>query len=453
MTLKLRHAALVTGLMAAWSGAAWAEEEVDDQDSLEVRIEEAKETAKKATETVEALEAEQAEAVAGTSTVKALGKTVDELKTTIESLRADIKKMPVAEPVATELVGFKTDNCKDKKLDSATSLAGYKKALGSLKNAAIQKADPDFKFTIQAKTKSYRDDLASITDCALDLFTDASFIASKKPATPSSSAEAVDKASFEQIKSVYAEIAHQDVYSRPQATLLLGPSFVLRGDGQFRGGVETTLLFDGGAGSFFGYGRTFTDISFQSKGQLGTQPIAEDADANAVLDTQFSSDKGYFRFNTGVSTQINDRVSFALSGGLNAVPREEQEFPESLRERYTATIVTRTFLSQGIYTRFAIGGAYDKSWRYFNEVPVTTPPTMVTPADQRESYGRAIVNMELFLPQANGLAGGISAAARLSLDTPINGDGPSEVRLSILAYLDFRDFFKALNPLYKGPGG
>lgn len=428
--MKYRHAALVIGLMAGFcSGAAKADAATDEVKKM----------------------------------VEALTAKMDALTTKIDEMPEGTGDDGV---INVDKNAFTSVECIERGLTrpAELTLPPYKSALKTVSGEVVLRAQQKsvlesesafktrLKLAVEAGTTSEetrKKELSADIGCARRLFKDAGFLAAELPAVPTNNVEAADQTTFEEIKELYAGIAHQDVYRRPQATLLLGPSLVLRGDGQFRGGVETTLLFDGGAESLFGFGRTFTDISFQSRGQLGTQPIAEDAEAGDLLTTQFSSDKGYFRFNTGVSTQIDNRVSFALSGGLNAVPREGQEFAESLRERYTATIVTRTFLSQGIYTRFAIGGAYDKSWRYFNAVPETTPPTMVTPADQRESYGRAIVNMELFLPQANGIVGGISGAARLSLDTPINGDGPSEVRLSILAYLDFRDFFKALNPLYK----
>ncbi|WP_273457328.1 hypothetical protein [Nevskia ramosa] len=281
-----------------------------------------------------------------------------------------------------------------------------------------------------------------LLDCAQRLYRLADGVIKRGSETePLSTRDHQNNQTAESVKKAYVEIAQLDIYDRAQASIFVGPTFLLQPSGQFETGAETRFILDNGVGSLTRYGRSIVEFAYQSK-------TAITDDLQKTLGNQFGSDKGIFRFNAGASTELRGHYSFAVSAGLNAIPNESEGFLESLRERYTATILSRTFLTDGTYSRVSAGVAYDKSWRYYNKVPETTPPTDVTQADQREAYSRAIVDVEILLPPQFLASVATSGALRLGLDTPLSGNGPSEVRMSVLMYVDFNSFFKALNPLY-----
>ncbi|WP_293371232.1 hypothetical protein [Nevskia sp.] len=242
----------------------------------------------------------------------------------------------------------------------------------------------------------------------------------------------------------YVYVAHQQNYDEPQISLFTGPTLSLNGDDKFKTGYEVSALFDGGAGSFFGRGRTFTDFTYRTKGSVNVAAEDDGSVSQPNADQLFREDKGYLRFNTGVSTGIGktNRYSTFVSVGLSTIPGVGGDFPQALRPRVAAGMLARTFISEGFYTRLSLSVAHDEYW---------TTSTGSTAANVRviNSYERGIVEALVLIPQLS--SSGVTLAGRLGLDTPLDGKGPSEVRLSVLASVSFGDFLKKIINLPAAP--
>lgn len=250
------------------------------------------------------------------------------------------------------------------------------------------------------------------------------------------------------VKNDFVDIAQRVVADSEDLSLFAGPSLVLDGNDKFKTGLEVRALYDGGAGSFLKVGRFISDFSYQTRGTVNQarqpgDPIPQPAGADLFL-----SDKGYIKFNTGVSFNLLDNNGAAYSaitvtGGLSTIPGNGGDFPEALRPKVAVGLVRRTFLTDGIYARFSLGVAHDEYWR--TDVTETVVPATATTAAQLttrriNSYERGTIEANVLLPARTG-GGKFSAAIRLLLDTPLDGKGPSEVRLSLLASMNFNDVF------------
>ena len=251
--------------------------------------------------------------------------------------------------------------------------------------------------------------------------------------------------SIAEARKDFVEIAHQTVYDQSQFSLYLGPSLSLNRANGVKTSLEALVLYDGGAGSLLNRGRWFSEVQYRSLNEVKTADFGQPASPGATAQSLFKSDKGYFRWNIGASTNLTTRYSAALTAGATALPGVGAGDSEPLRPRIALTGLARTFVSDNLYLRFSTGYAYDKYWVY----DVAASATDVTAGTIRHrAYDRYTADALLQL-HSNAIPGGISATTRLSLDTPLGGKGPSEVRLSVLAYVTFNDFFKALNPIFQ----
>lgn len=233
----------------------------------------------------------------------------------------------------------------------------------------------------------------------------------------------------------YVYVAQQQNYDRPQLSIFTGPTLSLNGDDKFKTGFEVAALFDGGAGSLFGYGRVFGDFIYQTRGSVDVAKETDGSVGQPNADQLFRNDKGLLRFNTGVSTGIDsdNRYSAFVSGGLSTIPGIGGDFPQALRPRYAVGMLGRAFVSEGLYTRLSLSVAHDEYWRQ----PSGADATQVI-----NSFERGVVEALVLAPKLS--ASGVVLAGRITLDTPLDGKGPSEVRFSVLASLDFGSFLQKI---------
>lgn len=269
--------------------------------------------------------------------------------------------------------------------------------------------------------------------------------------TPDSAVASIAQNGVKLIRDDFVSIAQRSVADATDLSLFVGPSLVLDGNDKFKTGLEVRALYDGGAGSFLKVGRFISDFSYQTRGTVNQarqpgDPIPQPAGADLFL-----SDKGYIKFNTGVSFNLwgNNGAAYSaitVTGGLSTIPGNGGDFPEALRPKVAVGLVRRTFLTDGIYARFSLGVAHDEYWR--TDVTETVVPATATTAAQLttrriNSYERGTIEANVLLPATTG-GGKFSAALRLLLDTPLDGKGPSEVRLSLLASMNFNDVFSKI---------
>lgn len=277
-----------------------------------------------------------------------------------------------------------------------------------------------------------------LADCALEAFEGAyahyeilQKVAAKDALTRTALAR------FRELKRDYLYIAQREVYDKAQLAIYAGPSLSLNGDDKFKTGVEAAVAFEGGAGSLLGVGRVFTDITYRTKGSVD---VASRANATGAVpppnaNDLFRSDKGYLRFNVGASTKISsdDRYALFTVAGVSTIPGVGGDFPQALRPRYGLGIRGQTFLSDGAYSRLSLSVAHDEYWRQ---------PQGANATNIVNAYERGVIEALVLLPNAG--SSGVATSARLTLDTPLDGKGPSEVRLSVLAAFSFEDFFKKI---------
>jgi hypothetical protein len=252
------------------------------------------------------------------------------------------------------------------------------------------------------------------------------------------------------IRDDFVSIAQRSVSDSADLSLFIGPSFALDGKDKFNTGFEVRAQYDGGAGSFFNWGRVLSDFSYQTKGTVNQARGADGTITQPAGADLFLSNKGYIRFDTGVSTRVwgsdNQYYAATLVGGLTTIPGRGGDFPEALRPRVAIGVIGRTFLTDGIYTRLTASIAHDEYWRT-DVTETVVPATATTPAQlttrRLNSYERGTIEANVLLPAKTG-GGKFSAALRLLLDTPLDGKGPSEVRLSLLASMNFNDVFSKI---------
>lgn len=283
-----------------------------------------------------------------------------------------------------------------------------------------------------------------IADCADRVFATATVNARVPGAMASDQPEGAAAAfGLAAARRDYVFLAHEQNYDEAQFTLFTGPTLALNGDDKFRTGYEVSGLFEGGAGSFMGRGRTFAEFNYQTKGSVNVA-----ADNGALpppgADELFREDKGVLRFNVGLSTAIGEthRYSLFTSAGLSTIPGVGGDFPQALRPRYAVGLLGRVFISEGFYTRLAMSVAHDEYWR---TATGSTPETLRT----INAYERGVVEAVVLIPSLS--TSGVTLAGRLGLDTPLDGKGPSEVRLSVLASVNFGEFLQKIIKLPPAP--
>ncbi len=297
--------------------------------------------------------------------------------------------------------------------------------------------------------KSNGDDTASkradLGECARRLITLAKRAAQiVEAAEPNSVAAAKAVIDLDAAKKSYSEIAHTLAFSNPEFSFFLGPNFSLNKSGGWEtGGGEALLRFDAGPESFFkGYGRSYTEISYQKIGAINDETTDEEAQAS--IKDPFASKQGFFRIDSGVILPAR-RHGLLVSAGLTSIDSDDNAHTR-LEPRLVVGYKSATFFTQGTYSQFTLGYAYDQFWQYRESAGTDDAGNAITRS--REDFDRAVVDGTLYLPQLG--TGQLQAALRLYVDTPLSGHGPSSVRVSVLAYFDLNGFLAGLNPLIPG---
>ncbi|GAC1621993.1 MAG: hypothetical protein NVS9B10_05480 [Nevskia sp.] len=289
----------------------------------------------------------------------------------------------------------------------------------------------------------------NIARCAQRVYTAAGDIAALSDAAGRDSPDNhLTQSLFLEAREDYVYVAQRRTFDRAQLSLFVGPTLSLNGDDKFKAGIEVSALYDGGAGSFVNCGRVFTDFTYQTKGSVDVPKAGDAQTQNSASGNPFRKDQGYIRFNTGISTNLSNasdgRYSAFVSGGLTTIPGAGGSFPAALRPRYAVGVLTRTFLSDGLYSRLSLGIAHDEYWHQ----PIANSAGV---SSYLNAYERGVVEALVLSPNV-GFAG-FELAGRLSLDTPLRGKGPSEVRLSVLALMDFNKFLSKIAKAGTTPAG
>lgn len=284
-----------------------------------------------------------------------------------------------------------------------------------------------------------------IADCADVVFTQAT--GNAKVATimaKDQQASAMVETALAHTRRDYVYVAQEQNYDEAQVSLFTGPTLSLNGDDKFKTGFEVSALFDGGAGSAFGFGRFFSDFTYQTKGSVQMMAEMNGSVGQPGANQLFREDKGYLKFNVGASTAFGDsgRYSVFASTGLSTIPGTGGDFPQALRPRAALGLLSRSFVSEGMYARLSMSVAHDEYW--------TTATGNATDGVRIiNSYERGVVEALVLVPQLS--ASGVTLSSRVGLDTPLDGKGPSEVRLSVLASVNFGDFLKKIINLPAAP--
>lgn len=294
-------------------------------------------------------------------------------------------------------------------------------------------------------TAEFLDARRRIADCADVVFAQAS---DNEKVTTTMANDPQDRKTAEtalaHARRDYVYIAHEQNYDEAQLSLFTGPTLSLNGDDKFKTGFEVSALFDGGAGSAFGIGRLFSDFNYQTKGSVTVMAEDDGSVSQPGANQLFREDKGYLKFNVGASTGFGQsgRYSAFMSTGLSTIPGVGGDFPQALRPRVALGMLARSFVSEGMYTRLSVSVAHDEYWTTATGNPTDGVRII-------NSYERGVVEALVLVPQLS--TSGVTLAGRIGLDTPLDGKGPSEVRLSVLASVSFGDFLKKIISLPAAP--
>lgn len=375
---------------------------------------------------------------------------------TPEAARASLTKLATTLATTATAPAATTDTANQPESSQQSEAASSAKAS---QEPVMEKATPSDPVpwwgqvaSLLSRDPTVMDELDSLTRdkivaCAKVAFEVANRSAVKEAADNPGSDKAIAAAAVaEPARKAYLKVAQVATFYEPQASLFVGPNFSLDSEGGWKGGGgEALLRFDAGPKSFLG-GRSFTEISYQKIEAIDKE--ATDQQKSDALKNPFASKQGFFRINSGVTFRDSGRHGLLVSAGLSSIDTDPDSDAESfarVEPRLSVGMNSRTFFTEGTYSQYFIGYAYDQFWEYDEVIGMTTdtPPKPI--AERRKEFDRAIVDATLYLPQIS--TGQVKAAVRLFVDTPLSGHGPSDIRASVLLYLDFNDFLKHINPL------
>lgn len=245
--------------------------------------------------------------------------------------------------------------------------------------------------------------------------------------------------------------AEQTSQYSAQYGLYIGPNFSLGGAGDWRPGAETLARFDTEVFTERDQGyrwlqavvpengwlRGYSEISYQSINAL--EEASDAASGEVPANNVFASAGGYLRLNTGLQLHLTNWYGFQFGGGLSSLPNTDNV--TRMEPRGFAGLHFQTLFSDGALAQFFIGGAYDEFWE--REV-FDDPADPLGSTHVEEHFGRYNIDGLIFLP---GQAANFHLAARLFADAPLDGEGPSDVRVSILVYYDFNDWLNTFVPI------
>jgi len=231
----------------------------------------------------------------------------------------------------------------------------------------------------------------------------------------------------------------------PQYGFYAGPNFSLSGNGNWKEGGEFLGRFDSevyepGFLPQDWWLRGYTDISYQSISALEATDGATQPEENV-----FASAGGYWRFNSGMQVHPWDWVGVQTSVGLSSLPNATDR--TRLEPRASTGVHFQTLYGDGALGRVFIGYAYDEFWEreVFND-----PANPAAGTHVEDNVHRYNVDALFMLPFS---AYKFHMAARMFADAPIDGEGPSDARFSILFYYDLNGWLEVFQPLGGGPGG
>ena len=232
---------------------------------------------------------------------------------------------------------------------------------------------------------------------------------------------------------------------------LLGTVNSLEGDGGFSSGLEASFWSE----TAFRITNMwpFSQITDQHRDVLGSFEIIyseignieEGNEGPPDVSNPFEAGGGFFRLNTSGDFFFsggtrNSGLGFRLGGGLTTQP-SEAENDVSTRARGYGGLVFRANYGDdpdGMNGKgeLFLGYAKDKFWRYETVDPMTMATTIV------DETSRVIVDARMDVP---GLfqSENVRMHARIFADVPASGDGPSDVRISLLLTVNLGAFFPA----------
>lgn len=225
-----------------------------------------------------------------------------------------------------------------------------------------------------------------------------------------------------------------------QYGVYVGPSFSLGADGKWKSGAEVLARFDPEAAGReesplcfwpFRWCRPYSEFSYQVIAAVDAQDAAN---PSTPVASRFAQSGGYFRFNGGLRPHFTDWLGLRFGVGMSSLP-DETLGGTRLEPRVFGGLDFQTIYGDGSLGQLFIGYAHDHFWQR----NVAGQPGPV------KDYNRWIVDGLFMLPGRQSM--GFQLAARLYADAPVRGDGPSEVRASILLYRDFSDWQSLFDPV------
>ncbi len=292
----------------------------------------------------------------------------------------------------------------------------------------------------------------------------------------------------------YRQAAQRIVALSGHYGLFAGPAYSLEGSGIWDPGFEVLLQFENEAwmlkdpkgsqnrmfrafclSAWTSWCRRFTDISYQTIGAIdslgeafggdggggsggdgGTLPLDPDdllggGDAGGSPDlagggvagpaNPFVKAGGYFRINSGVKAHFTDWIGLAYGAGLSSQP-DTLERDVKLVPRGFIGLNLMTLFADGALSQMFVGYAYDQFWEYEER---RESVEFGSETRRVKDYDRIVVDGSFTLPGVRAL--GLGLVGRLYADTPVHGEGPSEVRASLLVHQYFENLHKLFAPL------
>ncbi len=234
---------------------------------------------------------------------------------------------------------------------------------------------------------------------------------------------------------------------------LLGTANSLEGDGNFSSGLEASLM------SVTHYPiaklpilRNWTNDS--EKLLTGTFEITFseigniDDEAGDMPDptNPFAAGGGFFRLNTSGDIYFSggNQVSglgARVGGGFSTLPSEAEGDVDTRGRGYAGLVFRANYgkdpLGRQGKGEVFLGWAKDKFWRYDRVVDDTTMPPTLETVDETD---RLIVDARMDVPQVFE-SEDVRIHARVFADIPASGNGPSDIRISLLLTVNLGAFF------------
>lgn len=235
-----------------------------------------------------------------------------------------------------------------------------------------------------------------------------------------------------------------------------GPNYSLGGDGNWKTGFEFMGRFNTEAfrrampeWCALCWYRGYSEVSYQRVNALedpesvapgsGSLPVSSPAALQEELDNPFLTIGGYLRVNLGVQVHWTDWSGMQLGGGYSSLPNDDGI--THMRPRGFIGPHFETLFPDGAYGSVFAGFAYDEFW----EREVFRDPNDPSQGTEiRQDFDRFNVDLLFIFPPE---ALGTRAVGRLFIDTPLDGEGPSDVRASILLYYSLSDWMQLFAPV------